>query len=196
MSSDEITTRTRILAATLQLMEQGQGQDVRMQDIAKAANISRQAVYLHFASRAELLVATTHYVDEIRDIDARSHRWETATSGQQQLAEWIAFWGNYLPEIYAVAKALLAVRDKDEAAAIAWNDRMAAVRNGCHITIAALDRDGLLAPEWDVDRAVDLLSTLSSVRNWEQLTIECGWSTDEYIDRMQKLARRTFMRGG
>lgn len=166
-----------------------------MQDIAKAAGLSRQAVYLHFGSRAELLVATTHYADEIRGLDERLRRWEAATSGVEQLAEWVAFWGNHLQEIYGVAKALLAMRDTDEAAAAAWNDRMTAVRNSCRTTIAALDRDGMLASEWDCDRAVEVLWMLSSVRNWEQLTIECGWSTNEYVEWMQALARRTFVRG-
>ena len=58
-------TRTRILAATLQLMEQRRGQGVRMSDIAGAAGVSRQAVYLHFGSRTELMVAATHYGDEV-----------------------------------------------------------------------------------------------------------------------------------
>jgi len=34
-----------------------------------------------------------------------------------------------------------------------------------------------------------------SVRNWEHLTIECGWSTSQYIASMQTLLKRTFVRG-
>ena len=74
MSSSQNQTRTRILAAALALLESSGGQEVRMQDIAKAAGVSRQAVYLHFKSRAELLIATTLYVDEIRHVDARMRR--------------------------------------------------------------------------------------------------------------------------
>ena len=81
MSGEQRETRTRILAATWQLLEEKSGKEVRMQDIARAAGISRQAVYFHFKSRSELLVATTHYVDEIRDVDGRIRRWEAATTG-------------------------------------------------------------------------------------------------------------------
>lgn len=42
-----------------------------MGDIAAAAGISRQAVYLHIASRTELLVATTRYLDEALEADTR-----------------------------------------------------------------------------------------------------------------------------
>ena len=42
-----------------------------MSDVAKQAGISRQAVYLHFPSRAELLIATTRYIDQVKDIDGQ-----------------------------------------------------------------------------------------------------------------------------
>jgi hypothetical protein len=33
-----------------------------------------------------------------------------------------------------------------------------------------------------------------SIRGWEQLTAERGWSTELYVSRMQELAKRAFMR--
>jgi AcrR family transcriptional regulator len=174
-------------------MEERGGQGVRMRDIAKAAGISRQAVYDHFGSRAKLLVATTHYVDEVRGLKERRRRFEEATSGVEHLEAYVEFWGNYIPEVYGMARALLAVRETDEAAAAAWDDRMGAVRESCRITIEVLHRDGMLAPEWSCDEAVDLMWTMLSIRNWEQLTVECGWSTSQYVDRMQKLLKRALV---
>lgn len=194
MSSDQGETRTRILAATRRLMEEKSDQKVRMQDIARAAGISRQAVYLHFKSRAELLVATTHYVDELRDVDERIRRWEDATTGVERLEEWVEMWGNYIPEIYGVGKALLSVRETDEAAHLAWNERMTAVRIKCADTVEALEREGMLASEWTRKEAVDLLWSLLSLRSWELLTKECGWSTGQYVSSMKKLLRRTLVR--
>ncbi len=72
---------------------------------------------------------------------------------------------------------------------------MGAVRESCRIMIEALHRDGMLAPERSRDEAVDLMWTMLSIRNWEQLTIECGWSTSHYVWRMQKLLKRTFVQG-
>ena len=86
MSSEDVKTRTRILDATLRMLEKHRGRGVRMGDIAKAAGISRQAVYLHFASRTELLVAATKYLDEILDVDHRLAPSRAAESGIHRLA--------------------------------------------------------------------------------------------------------------
>jgi len=193
MSSDNIETRTRILQATVRMLEEQGGRGVRMGDIAKAAGISRQAVYLHFASRAELLVAATRHLDEVLDVDRRLAPSRAATSGAERLALYIDSWGHYIPEIYAVAKALLLAQDTDDAAAAAWNDRMQAMREGCRAAIEALHSDGKLAPEWTSERATDVLWTMLQVPNWENLTIECGWSTQQYIRWMKTVARRTFI---
>jgi hypothetical protein len=69
------------------------------------------------------------------------------------------------------------------------------VRESCRVAIEALNRDGMLAPEWSCDEAVDLMWTMLSIRNWEQLTIECGWPQDRYIGRMQELLKLTLVRG-
>jgi AcrR family transcriptional regulator len=166
-----------------------------MRDIADGAGISRQAVYDHFGSRARLLVATTHYVDEVRGLRERRRRFQAATTGVEHLEAYVEFWGNYIPEVYGMVKALLAARETDEAAAAAWDDRMGAVRESCRITIEALHRDGMLAPEWSRDEAIDLMWTMLSIRNWEQLTIECGWSIGQYVGRMQNLLKRALVRG-
>lgn len=194
MSSENIETRTRILDATVRMLEEHGGRGVRMGDIAKAAGISRQAVYLHFASRAELLVAATRYLDEVLDVDRRLAPSRAATSGTERLALYIDCWGHYIPEIYGVAKALLLAQDTDEAAAAAWNNRMLAMRDGCRAAIEALHSDGNLAPEWTPKRATDVLWTMLLVPNWENLTGECGWSTQQYVRWMKTVAKRTFVK--
>jgi len=193
MSSENIETRTRILEATVQMLEGGGGRGVRMGDIAAAAGISRQAVYLHFASRTELLVAATKYLDEVLGSDHRLAPSRAATSGVKRLELYIESWGRYIPQIYNVAKGLMLAQDTDEAAAAAWKDRMLAMRDGCRAAVEALHADGSLASEWTPRRATDALWTMLLVPNWENLTIECGWSTQQYIRWMKTLAKRTFV---
>ncbi|MDX2438239.1 MAG: helix-turn-helix domain-containing protein [Acidobacteriota bacterium] len=193
MSSENIETRIRILDATVRMLEEHRGRGVRMADIAKTAGISRQAVYLHFASRAELLEATTRYRDELLDLDRRLAPSRAATSGVERLALYIDFWGHYIPEIYGVGKALLLAQDTDEAAASAWKDRMLALRDGCRAAIEALHSDGTLAPEWTREKATDALWTMLLLPNWEHLTIDCGWSTQQYIRWTKTLAMRAFV---
>lgn len=193
--SKESETRTRILEATWGLMEKRGGQGVRMTDVAGAAGISRQAVYLHFDSRAELMVATARYGDEVRGLDERLSRYRAATGGVERLETYIEFWGNYIPEIYGIVRALLAARETDEAVAAAWDDRMGVVYEACRNIVDRLHGDGMLATGWSLEEAADLLWTMLSIRNWESLTLECGWSTGQYVSWMQELTKRTFLPG-
>ncbi|MBT3990005.1 MAG: helix-turn-helix transcriptional regulator [Rhodospirillaceae bacterium] len=71
-------TRARILDAARKQLEACKGGEVRMTDIVKTAGISRQAVYLHFPTRAELLIATAQHLDEIENVDARLEPRRTA----------------------------------------------------------------------------------------------------------------------
>lgn len=164
-----------------------------MTDIAKKAGISRQALYLHFATRAELLIATTRYLDEISLVDERLVPSRTATAGVERLESFIDSWGGYIPEIYGIARALLAMRDTDEAAAVAWDERMQAVRHGCRAAIKALKKGGDLSPDYSVEQATDVLWMMLSVRNWEQLTVECGWSQKKYIKTIKRMAQRILL---
>ncbi|MAZ18118.1 MAG: TetR family transcriptional regulator [Ahrensia sp.] len=190
MSSD---TRSRILEAAWKLLEDGAGGEVRMSDIAKKTGISRQAVYLHFPSRADLLIAVTRYIDEANEIAARLAASRSAATGVERLDAYIEAWGNYIPEIYGVGKALMAMQETDSEARMAWEGRMLAVREGCEAAVAALARDGALSPDIEEEKATDLLWTLLSVRNWEQLTLECGWSQEDYVEEMKRAARKTLL---
>lgn len=193
MSSEKNPTRARILKSTVRLLERGGGQKVRMSDIAKAAGISRQALYLHFPTRAELLVASTRYLDEVNDVD-RLLAASRAARGTARLTAWVEVWGNYIPKIYGVAKALMAMQDTDEEAAAAWADRMGAVRHGCAAAVRALSDDGVLADGLREEQATDLLWALLSVRGWEQLRFQSGWTQDDYVAQMTTAAMRCLVR--
>lgn len=195
MSSANLQTREKILKAAWRLLEDEPGTAVRMSDIAKAASISRQAVYLHFPTRAELLIATARYMDETLKVDDALTASRAAPSGRARLDAYIEAWGNYIPKIYGVARAFLAMEATDEAAAAAWADRMDAMRHGCEAAIRALADDDALKPGLDRDRATDLLWTLLSVRNWEHLTRDCGWSQAAYIEAMKYMAESALAAG-
>jgi AcrR family transcriptional regulator len=183
-------TRTRILEATRRLMEERRGLSVRMKDVADVAGVSRQAVYDHFGSRANLILATTHYVDRLRRLDERKRPFDAARTGLARLETYIEFWGAYIPEIYGLAQALMADRNTDPAAAAAWDDRMAAVRGSCAIIVESLRKDQTLREGWADEEATDFLWTLLSIRNWESLTIDCGWTQEQYVRRIHETAKR------
>lgn len=194
MSSKRSVTRQSILEATRQLLESGSS--ARMTDIAKRAGVSRQAVYLHFANRAELLIETTLYVDQEKDVGARLAPSRQAANGEARLDAYIEAWGNYIPEIYPMARALMGLCEHDEEAARAWSQRMWDMREGCEAALLALQRDGRLSQAMSFDEAVDLLWSLLSVRHWQQLTQISGWSQAQYLQNLQWTARRLFIAPG
>lgn len=192
MMSSENPTRRKILDAAWTLLEQG-GSQVRLSDIAKAAGISRQALYLHFPSRADLLVAVTLHLDAVKKVEERLAESRAAATGEARLAAFIAAWGSYIPEISGVARALMALAESDAEAAAAWEGRLAAVRHGCAAAVEALLRDGRLTAELEPAQATDLLAGLLSVPMWQHLCQGCGWSQAAYIAEMQRLAARALL---
>ena len=193
MSSNNPDTREKILIAARDLLEGGEGAGVRMSDIAKKAGVSRQALYLHFATRAELLIAVTYYVDELYDSEARLAPSRAAKTGVERLDAYVTAWTAYIPKVYPTGKALMAMGDTDEEARDAWARRMIDMREGCEAAIKTLANDGALSPHYSEKDATDLLWTLLSVRNWEQLTQTCGWSQKRYATTVLETARRLFV---
>ena len=167
-----------------------------MRDVAGAAGVSRQAVYDHFGSRADLMVATVRYGDTVLGLDERLGRYRALSSGVERLGAFVEFWGNYVPEIHGIARALIAARETDEAVAAAWDDRMGVVYEACRDIVERLHRDGTLARGWSLDEAADVLWTMLSIHNWESLVLERGWPVEQYVGRMQELTRRAFVRDG
>jgi AcrR family transcriptional regulator len=192
MSSEPIETRERILKAALNLLEAGGA--LRMSDIARAAGISRQALYLHFTSRTELLVETTKYQDRIHDSDAALAPSRAATSGVERLDAFVSAWMAYLPRIRNAARTLLVLGETDPEARAAWRERMLDMREGCEAAVLALARDGNLADGQKPEQATDMLWNLLSYRTWEHFHEECGWSEKECATGILSMAQRMLVR--
>lgn len=175
-------------------MEERRGINVKMSEIAQNAGISRQALYLHFASRTDLMVATVSYIDEIKDVTHRIAKLQEADCAIVKLEAFMVFWGNYIPEIYGLAKALLNTRDTDEAAASAWDSCMAHLRGMSQKVVESICQEGMLVSHLGQQEASDLFWALVSIQNWEQLTLECNWSTEEYIERMTASLKLAFLK--
>ncbi|WP_306014764.1 TetR/AcrR family transcriptional regulator [Oceanicaulis sp. MMSF_3324] len=186
--ADASATRTKILNACRTLLESDAGAATRMSDVAKAAGVSRQAVYLHFKTRAELLIALTRHIDSVEDVDDRLAASRAAT-GLDRLDAFIDAWGGYIPVIYPVGRALMAMAPGDDAARLAWEDRMTAMRQGCEAAVRALESVGALKDALTLETGTDMLWTLLSVRNWEALVETCGWDQSRYITDMKALSR-------
>lgn len=173
-------SRTRILDAALALIAKRGDARVSMAEIGRAARVSRQAVYLHFADRADLLLALVQHVDEKRNLEAALRRIREAPTALAGIREMVALQARSNPSVWAVARALDAVRRTDTAAERGWQDRLQHRLEGCRQMIARLQKEGKLRHGLDPAAAADLLWTITSLRMWEDLVLERGWSAHRY----------------
>jgi AcrR family transcriptional regulator len=188
MSSKRTTVgRERILEAAEEIITRRGGADVTMADIARAAGVSRQAVYLHFADRAELLLALVAHVDERRGMPAEAQKIINARDGVAALRAAVGLQARLNPGVWAIVRAFDAVRRHDAAAERSWQDRHAHRLEGARLVVRRLVREGILRRNLNEGAAADLLWNLTSLRTWEDLVLERGWSAGNYRRRMTQL---------
>ncbi|HZW05461.1 MAG TPA: TetR/AcrR family transcriptional regulator, partial [Candidatus Nitrosotalea sp.] len=176
----KVSGKEKILAAALSLITRRGGADVSMQQIAKAARMSRQAVYLHFGDRGELLQAVVRYADESRGLEAEIQKIRDAPTGLEAIRRMVSLQARSNHQIWAPARAFEAVRRTDPAAERGWQDRLQHRLEGCRQIMRKVEQDGDLRPGMDVKSAADLLWTTTSLRMWEDLVLLRGWSAERY----------------
>jgi hypothetical protein len=98
--------------------------------------------------------------------------------------------------VWAVARALDAVRRSDTAAERAWQDRLNSRLDGCRAIVARLQVEGSLRRSLEPSVAVDLLWTITSLRTWEDLVLGRGWSPHQYQRQITRLLLETLTREG
>jgi len=186
-------TRERILAATWKLMEKSRDLQVRIADIAAAAGVSRQAVYLHFGNRANLLLAAVQYRDRISPVQniARAAE-EDAVPGA--LANFVAAWFEHIPRIEPVAHLLSAASQIDPEAKVAWEDRMSLLRRLIGVLTKRLAAGRVLKSEWTAERAADWIWHRTHLDGWRHLVGERGWDAAEYGRQVRASLERDLLR--
>jgi len=173
----------------------GRGIDsVTLADVARAAGVSRQAVYLHFGSRAGLLVAMARHHDRTSGFAERAARIGGGPDPAADLAELIRAWCAYLPDILPVARALSAASADDQDASAAWQDRMRALRSEFERVLTPLAAAGRLAPDWTVAEAAAWTWASVHPDQWHHLVAECGWDPAAFTSRCVAAAAATLVR--
>lgn len=179
-------TRADILDVAWRVIAE-RGTHVPMQEIAAAAGLTRQGVYVHFRSRGGLLVALVRRADDRADIHARFLRALQTADPRQRLDGFLRVWLDFVPTIHPVASSLMRARADDPEAAAAWQDRMTALRRGFTILARSLRRDGALGSGWTAAHAADYLWAGSSMQTWDLLAVDRAWGAT----RTSRVLRRT-----
>jgi AcrR family transcriptional regulator len=174
------TAKVRILEAAHALMLQGVLRP-SMAEIAQAAGISRQAVYMHYGTREGLLTALNQYLTQSFGIADELQRIADSATGIEALRASASFQARLYPKVWAVVRALESAQtNNDEDAERVWQAQLRNDLEGCRTTVNRLSRENLLRPGLDIDTASDLLWALTSIPLWEELVLQRGWSAERY----------------
>jgi AcrR family transcriptional regulator len=184
------STRDRILDTARELTEQD-GAAPTMSALARAVGISRQALYLHFPDRTELMLALVARVDDTEQLQAGRDAIAQAADAAAAIRAWARMqaWRN--PKIAAAARALNDTRHADPAAAAAWADRTGNRMRGAISITERLRAEGRLDPAWTTAEAAALLWELTSFHVWDDLVNDARIAPDRYIEIITATALST-----
>jgi AcrR family transcriptional regulator len=179
--------RIAILDAARRLFESKDLATVTLEEVAREAGVSRQAVYVNFGSRAGLLVALVGHVDEIGGLQAKIAKVLQSPTAVGALEALVDFRARYTPSIYQLASKVDAARRFDADAEASWRDRMRHRYNHSRAVAHRLATEGVLAAGWTEADAADLIWSLTSIRAYEDLVIDRGWSPNRYRQRIKAI---------
>ena len=192
--SGDPDTRERILrAAWDEIVERGAA--MTLTDVAGRADVSRQAVYLHFGDRAGLLLALVRFMPEVLGFEKLLAHVLAAPTGVEMLRRAIELHSTYSAQIDPVAEVLEAAQYRDEALGAAWRDRMDASRRVHRMIVQRIADEGQLVDGWAVEDAGDLFYTFTMQAPWRELTRRLGWSPESYAENVTRLFFASFVRG-
>ena len=194
MTVEKVSGKEKILEAALALVARQGAAGVTMAQVARAARMSRQAVYLYFPDRGQLFVALTRYLDQKRGLEAEIQKIREAPTGVESMRRMVALQARDNPDLWALVRNLEAVRRTDPAVERSWQDRLQNRLDGCRAIMRRVEKEGHLRPAMHRDAAADLLWTLTSLRMWEDLVLERGWSAGKYEKHVYQLLLRTLIR--
>jgi AcrR family transcriptional regulator len=187
-------TRRRILDAVYQRLHDAPTTPVSVEQIARAAGVSRSTVYLVFGSRAGLFDALTEdlwqragfrqVVDAVADPDARRHLRGGIAGGVRVFAAH-----------RDVFRALFSTAELDADAVGGAIGRIEENRAGgmTHLAQRLAEQD-LLRADVSVDQAADLLLLLTSFDSFDQLYTGRKLSPEDTAELLVTAAERSLCR--
>ena len=181
-------TCTAILAAARDLVAIGDGAGLGVGDVAKAAGVSRQSVYLGFGSREGLIAGLCQLI--WRESGAPVEMRAAADAAGDDPAALDTFMRASL----GVAPALAA-----PAAMISGAGLHAFETERLDLNRRLFDnmrRAGRLSPLFTPAQAADLAWSLTHVDRYRHLVVQCGWPENLYTEETITLAERTLTEVG
>lgn len=152
-----------------------------LEAVARKAGVSRQAIYLHFPSKAELLTALHLHIFATDVVPAvERHPITDAMTAWEALDATIAVDVEVASRVWRIHEALTVARRQHPEVEQTLRPREEE-RYGELLDIGRrLEREGALPPTIEVGIVADMLWGLMNVGTYRNLVVERGWSLDQY----------------
>ncbi len=182
MSSDgRPQTRIRILEAARAMFEERGYYGAGLEAVAKRAGVSRQAIYLHFPSKAELLTALHLHIFATDVVPAlERHPITDAMNALDALDATIAVDVEVASKVWRIHDSLAMARWQYPEVEETLRPREEE-RYGELLDLGRrLEREGALPPTIRAGTFADMLWGLMNAGTYRSLVIERGWPLDQY----------------
>ena len=174
-------TRTKILVAARAMFEELGYYGAGLEAVAKKAGVSRQAIYLHFPSKAELLTALHLHIFATDVVPALERQpVPDQVTAMDALDAIIAVDVEVASKVWRIHEALAMARRQHPEVEETLRPREQE-RYGELLDLGRrLKREGALPPKIRVGTFADMLWGLMNTGTYRNLVIERGWSLDQY----------------
>jgi AcrR family transcriptional regulator len=181
VSSSRPQTRIQILEAARAIFEEAGYYGAGLGAVAKKAGVSRQAIYLHFPSKVDLLTALhLHIFDTDVDPALRRHPITDAMTGLEALDATIAADVEIIERVWRIHESLTVARRQHPEVDQTLLAREAEHYDGLLDVGRRLERDGALPATMPVELFTDMLWGLMNLGTYRHLVVERAWPLDRY----------------
>lgn len=167
---------------------------VGLEEVAAAAGVTRRTVYLHFGSKAALLLGYVHHSEASAGLPGLVAAFAAATTPEAIFELMGRIQVEYVPQVYPSMRVVHAARAGEPAAAEVWEDRMRERRTVFRRLAGRLSQMGALDPALSIEDAVGLIWVLTSPHMYEYLVVDGGWSLERYRGHIVRLLKRSLLR--
>jgi AcrR family transcriptional regulator len=183
-------TRTQILESARAMFEEHGYHGAGLAAVAKTAGVSRQAIYLHFPSKVELLTALHLHIFDTDVVPAvERHPVTDAMTAWEAIDATIASDVEVVARIWRIHEALTVARrqhpEVDQTLRPREKERYDELLGRGH----RLEREGGLPPGIGVGLFADMLWGLVNVGTYYNLVIERDWSPEQYREWVRATLR-------
>jgi AcrR family transcriptional regulator len=186
-------TRLQILTAAADTLAAGDSA-FSLGKIAERAGLTRQAVYLHFRDRGDLLVCAVEELNRRVGLAELRRQFtdaeDTARAFEELVRALVAHTARTLPAVRAVRRLL----EEDEAARDAWSKRGGGRSADIRSVTNKLAREGLLRDGLSRGDAAALVEAVVSPDGIAELVDRRGWSIARTSGELVRLASAAILR--